>query len=77
MAKKSVNKKELAKIAARIKSLRNEKNISQYQLSLDAGVSINYAGMVERGRNAPSLDLLISFCKALGVTLEEFFKGIK
>lgn len=77
MARNIANKKEMSLIVKRIKELRAETGLSQYNLSLRAGLSISYLGMIERGeKDSPSMDVIISISKVLGVSLSEFFDGI-
>ncbi len=54
-------------VAANIRRIRKEKNVSQEDLADRAGVNRNYVGMVERGENAPTVDVLEKFAEALGV----------
>lgn len=63
-------------IAKRVKKARIEKGLSQYKLALNAGVNLNYIGMIERGEREPSISILEKVCKALDTDLEELFRGL-
>lgn len=63
------------KIGQRIKQLRNELNISQEALGLEAGVDRTYVSDVENGRRNVSVEILERLVKALGVTMGEFFNA--
>ena len=57
----------------RMKVARVEKDISQEDLANMVGVTRQTIGMIETGKFNPSLQLCISICKALGVTLNDLF----
>jgi len=57
----------------RMKVARVEKDISQEDLANIVGVTRQTIGMIETGKFNPSLQLCISICKALGVTLNDLF----
>ena len=57
----------------RMKVARVEKDISQEDLADMVGVTRQTIGMIETGKFNPSLQLCISICKALGVTLNDLF----
>jgi len=56
----------------RLRSLRNEKCMTQYQLGEKAHVSQAYINELENGRKKnPSISILDKLAKALGVTTSE------
>lgn len=57
----------------RMKLARVEKDISQEQLAEMVGVTRQTIGMIEAGKFNPSLQLCISICKSLGLTLNDLF----
>jgi len=57
----------------RMKVARVEKDISQEDLANMVGVTRQTIGMIETGKFNPSLQLCISICKALGLTLNDLF----
>lgn len=61
------------KVGQRIKELRRKKDITQEQLAEKAGISVDFISLVERGRNAPSLESLEKIAKALGAEVKELF----
>lgn len=68
------NKKLLLSFAQRIKELRKEKDITQEVFYNDTGINI---GRIERAIRDFSVSTLDSICNYLGVSMEEFFKGMK
>lgn len=60
-------------IGSKVKNLRLAKKIKAIELARMANISQPYLSDIENGRTKPSLDTLESICKALGITLSEFF----
>ena len=60
-------------IRNRITQLRMNKNISEYQMSLDLGHSKSYIQSISSGRAMPSMGEFLYICEYLGVTPQEFF----
>lgn len=60
-------------VAKRIKSLREEKNLTQNALANNAGVSPTYIYQLEKGEKSPTIEYLDHICWGLGITIEEFF----
>jgi transcriptional regulator with XRE-family HTH domain len=60
------------KIAEKIRRIRKDRNISQEELALKAGLNRAYVGYIERGERKPSVDTLAKLAKALKVKLSEF-----
>lgn len=50
-----------------LREVRQERGISQEQLSFEAGYHRNYMGMLERGLMNPSLKTILSIAAALGL----------
>lgn len=70
-------KKALGK---RIAALRKGKGFSQEVLAEQAGYSVEFISLVERGINAPSVSGLAKIAKALGIQVKDLFdfsKGAK
>ena len=57
----------------RITELRMQKNVSEYQMSLDLGHGKNYIYSITSGRTLPSLSELPYICEYLGVSVRDFF----
>lgn len=64
-------------LGMRIKFLRTQKKWSQEDLSLESNVNKNYICDLENGRRNPSLDILERISLALGISIQELFKGIE
>jgi len=73
MGKKSVNKELLWKIAKRVKTLREEKGITQEVFYNDTGIHI---GRIERAQRNISVTTLDQICTYLEVDLAVFFKEL-
>lgn len=61
-------------VGQRLRSLREERELTQEQLAARAGVHRTFVGKVERGESATTVDSVAVFCSALGVTLADFFE---
>ena len=68
---KSRNSALLKKIGARIRQLREERNITQEIFFNDTGINI---GRVERAERDISMSTLGNICKYLDISLKEFFR---
>lgn len=62
-------------IRNRITQLRINKNVSEYQMSLDLGHSKSYVQGISSGRALPSMSEFIAICEYFEITPEEFFNG--
>ena len=57
----------------KMKFRRIELNMSQTELAKKAGVTRQTIGLIEAGEFNPSINLCISICRALRVTLNDLF----
>lgn len=60
-------------IGKRIRDLRNAKGMKVTELARKAYISQPYLSDIEKGRTTPSIDKLTSLCKALNISLGDFF----
>lgn len=60
-------------IRERINYLRMQRNISEYQLSLDLGHSQGYIQSITSGRTLPSMSAFLDICDYFEITPLEFF----
>ena len=75
MAKKQLKDDVLLKsVALRVKSLREELNISQEQFYNETDIHI---GRIETGRNNISISTLSSICLYFNISLSDFFKKVE
>jgi transcriptional regulator with XRE-family HTH domain len=72
--KRDINKRLLLLIGSRVKELRIERKITQEVFYNDTGINI---GRIERALRDFSMTTLDGICSYMGLTFEEFFKGIK
>lgn len=69
-------KQEFAlKIGQHLRKIREKKNISQENLSIEAGYYRTYVGKIEQGLYSPSLHTVWRLAHALGLSLDDFFRG--
>lgn len=62
-------------IGKHLRKIREEKKISQEQLSNKAGYYHTYVNKIEQGKYSPSTHTIWRLSHALGVSLSDFFKG--
>lgn len=62
------------RLAYNVKKMRNDKNITQEELSFRSGLHKNYLSDVERGTRNISLKALEKLTKGLECEVEELFK---
>lgn len=55
------------KLGMRIRQLRNEKNMSQEELSFKAGISSAHLGQIERATKNPTIDTISKIASALNI----------
>ncbi|KCZ53628.1 hypothetical protein HY29_16615 [Hyphomonas beringensis] len=60
----------------KLRALREEQGWSQEEFADRAGLHRTYVSAVERGVRNPTLSVLERLAKALGVSIEEVFKGL-
>lgn len=66
-----MNEKEL--VGKRIQELRKSAKLSQEEIAERADISPNYLSRIERGKENPTLDMLIKLSRALDVEMWEIF----
>ena len=59
--------------ARRLTSLRIEKGVSEYKMSLDMGRNSGYINAIANCKSLPSMGEFLYMCDYLGVTPSEFF----
>jgi transcriptional regulator with XRE-family HTH domain len=67
-------KQLLIKFGKRVREARLKKNLSQEELAAKAGVHRTYIGMIERAEKNITLTNIEKICKALDLSLSDFFK---
>ncbi len=66
-----------AALAALLKRLRKEREITQEQLAFDAGITASALSRIERGLNDPGWTTVNRIAKALGISLVELVMNIE
>jgi transcriptional regulator with XRE-family HTH domain len=64
-------------LAALVKRLREERDITQEQLAFDAGLTASALSRIERGLNNPGWMTLRRIAAALGVSLVELVRAVE
>ena len=64
-------------LGMRVRYLREQKKMTLEDLSFEANVNKNYLSDLERGNRNPTVKILERIAVALGITLEELFRGIR
>lgn len=75
MLSKEEEKDILYGIGERIRTLRNQKGLSQFQLNIDAELSKNQIGRLERGERNVKITTLYKIAKALQVDISEILSS--
>ena len=63
-------------LGARIRYLRQQKNLTIEDLALEAEINRNYLCDLERGTRNPTVMILNKIAKALDINLSTLFEGI-
>ncbi len=61
-------------IGAKLRAIRDERNLSQRELAQKAGISPNAVSLIERDENSPSVATLQNLAAALNVRMSYFFE---
>jgi transcriptional regulator with XRE-family HTH domain len=61
-------------VAKNLRDIRNAKGVSQEDLAHRANLNRNYIGMLESGKNSPTVKTLGRIADALGIDAVEFFR---
>lgn len=72
----STENKQLVAFGRRLAEVRKQKGFTQQQLAEDLEISLVSIGYIETGKRWPRLVTLHRIAKVLGVSLDEFFKGL-
>ena len=67
----------LAQFGEKLRQERIRLGMSQEELAARAGVHRTYIGMIERAEKNITLENIEKVCKALNITLGDFFKDFK
>jgi transcriptional regulator with XRE-family HTH domain len=63
-------------IGKRITDARSKQNMSQERLAAESGIDRSHMGFIEQGRRKPTISTLYKIGQALGIKLEDFFRGL-
>ena len=64
-------------IGARIQEIRNKKRLTQEQLSERMDINLKYLSGIERGKENPTLNILIKLAQSLEIDLVEIFNFVQ
>lgn len=68
------NQKAINAFAKRIKALRKEKGLSQYQLALEADIDRSQIILIEKGEINTTISTIYALADALGVKPKDLFE---
>lgn len=60
-------------ISSRLIALREARKMSKNQLAQKSGLAQSFISAIEAGKKQPTVDSLSRICRALGITLADFF----
>jgi transcriptional regulator with XRE-family HTH domain len=60
-----------------LRSIRNERGLSQEQLSFKSGHHRTYISLLERGKKSPSLDTIFRIAQALAVRPSDLMRSVE
>jgi transcriptional regulator with XRE-family HTH domain len=63
-------------LGARIRDLRNEAGLSQWNFAIQLGTQANRVSDWEIGKHTPTLALLARIAQVLGITVSELLEGV-
>jgi len=64
--------KARALVASRLRRFRHERDLTQEELAVHAGLDRNYVGKLEREENSPTIDTLEKLATVLDIPLKWF-----
>ena len=76
MGTRRVDRAALKRLGARVRALREERELSQETLAWDAGIHYNHLSGIERGVANPSFLVLLALAKELKVKVAELLDGV-
>jgi len=62
------------RIGSGIRQRRNELNVSQEALALEAGLAVSYVSQIEGGKRNPSVGALFRLCTVLKLDIADLFR---
>ena len=63
-------------IGKKIKTLRQEKELSQEKLAEFVNLSREHLSCIERGKNTPTIETLYSIAKYFEINIKDFFDNL-
>lgn len=63
------------RVGSRIKSIRQQRNMTQTNLGDASGVSVSFISMIERAERTAHLDTLVKIADSLDVDVADLFAG--
>ncbi len=57
-------------IGSKIKELRKQSGMTQYELAKKLGISASAVGMYEQGRREPDNDMILRLCSVFGISAD-------
>ncbi|HEY4238737.1 MAG TPA: helix-turn-helix transcriptional regulator [Kofleriaceae bacterium] len=66
----------LENLGARVRELRDERELTQDKLAEGIGVSRNFVSMIERGETGVTLETIAALADTLGISISELFLDV-
>lgn len=66
----------LGRLGARVRELREKRDLTQEALAERAGISWHFVSAIERGTKGATLETLVAITTAMDITLSELFVGV-
>lgn len=60
-----------------LRDARERANLTQEQLSFEAGVDRTYISMLEHDKKSPTVEMLFRLCKPLGISASELLVRVE
>lgn len=64
-------------VARNLRRVRQERGLTQEELAHHVGINRNYVGMIERGENSPTVEMIERLSKVLQIDPAVLFKREK
>lgn len=71
--KAPVSEKEWQEVGEQIRKIREKKNLTQQDVADKTGITTSYFARIERGEERPSMDVIKSVVKTLGIKISDIF----
>lgn len=71
------SKGPVERLAANVRTIRAERDLTQEQVAIAAGLSLSDVGRIERAERDPGVRVLAKLARGLDTTVEDLVRGIR